>query len=93
MPEMSTTPDLVERWRQAAEAAYRGWDTFRAEDGDLRDRGDRVLWSGRLEGRGRIRGTPVSAPLDILYELRDGKVTQMRSFLDHDEALKAVGLE
>jgi ketosteroid isomerase-like protein len=70
-----------------------GWDTFRVEDGELRDLGDRVLWSGRLEGRGRISGAPVSASLDILYELRDGKVTQMRSFLDHDEALKAVGLE
>ena len=69
-----------------------GWDTFRVEDGELRDLGDRVLWSGRLEGRGRISGAPVSAPLDILYELRDGKVTQMRSFLDHAEALKAVGL-
>lgn len=70
-----------------------GWDTFRVEDGDLRDLGDRVLWSGRLDGRGRISGVLVSAPLDILYELRDGKVTQMRSFLDHAEALKAAGLE
>jgi ketosteroid isomerase-like protein len=69
-----------------------GWDTFRAEDGEFRDLGDRVLWSGRLEGRGRISGAPVSAPLDILYELRDGKVTRSRSFLDHEQALKAAGL-
>ena len=69
-----------------------GWDTFRVDAGELRDLGNRVLWSGRLEGRGRISGAPVSAPLDILYELRDGKISQMRSFLDHDEALKAAGL-
>jgi ketosteroid isomerase-like protein len=70
-----------------------GWDSFRVEDGVLRDLGSRVLWSGRLEGRGRISGAPVSAPLDILYELRDGKISSMRSFLDHDDALKAAGLD
>ena len=69
------------------------WDEFRVADGEFRDLGDRVLWRGRLDGRGRISGAPVSAPLDILYGLRDGQVSSMRSFLDHAEALKAVGLE
>ncbi len=69
-----------------------GWDSFRVEAGELRDLGDRVLWSGRLDGRGRMSGATVSAPLDILYEVRDGKISSMRSFLDHNEALKAVGL-
>jgi ketosteroid isomerase-like protein len=70
-----------------------GWDSFRVEDGEFRDLGDRVLWSGRLDGRGRMSGANVSAPLDILYEVRDGKIASMRSFLDHNDALKAVGLE
>ena len=69
-----------------------GWDIFLLEDGSLRDLGDRVLWTGRLDGRGRISGALVSAPLDIIYEVRDGKVASMRSFLDRDEALKAAGL-
>jgi ketosteroid isomerase-like protein len=69
------------------------WDEFRVADGEFRDLGDRVLWRGRLDGRGRISGALVSAPLDILYGLRDGQVSSMRSFLDHTEALKAVGLE
>ena len=68
-----------------------GWDSFLLEDGELRDLGDRVLWTGRLEGRGKISGATVSAPLDILYELRDGKVASMRSFLDRGEALEAIG--
>jgi ketosteroid isomerase-like protein len=69
-----------------------GWDSFRAEGGTFRDLGGRVLWSGRLEGRGRMSGALVTAPLDILYALRDGKVTEMRSFLDHAEALWSAGL-
>jgi ketosteroid isomerase-like protein len=28
----------------------------------------------------------------ILYDLRDGKISRMRSFLDHAEALLAAGL-
>src|SRR6478609_161030 len=59
-----------------------GWDSFRVEDGALRDLGDRVFWSGRLEGRGRISGAPVTSPLDMLFTVTDGKVAEMRSFLD-----------
>src|SRR5262245_45410343 len=63
-----------------------GWDSFRLEDGEFSDLGDRVMWTGRLEGRGRISGATVSAPLDILYEVRGGKAASMRSFLDRAEA-------
>jgi uncharacterized protein len=69
-----------------------GWDWFRVEDGEFRDLGDFVMWSGRLDGRGRLSGVPVSAPLDIVYDVRDGKVARMRSFLDREAALKVMGL-
>ena len=69
------------------------WDEFLALADSYRDLGDRVLWLGRLEGRGRSSGVPVSAPLDILYDLRDGRISRMHSFLDHAEALRAAGLE
>ena len=68
------------------------WDEFLALGSEFRDLGDRVLWRGRLEGRGRGSGVPVSAPLDILYDVRAGKISRMHSFLDHDEALRAAGL-
>ncbi len=68
------------------------WDEFLALADEYRDLGDRVLWLGRLEARGRSSGVPVSAPLDILYDLRDGKISRMHSYLDHGEALQAAGL-
>ena len=68
------------------------WDEFIALADEYRDLGDRVLWLGRLEGRGRSSGVPVSASLDILYDLRDGKISRMHSYLDHGEALRAAGL-
>lgn len=69
------------------------WEEFLALTDGYRDLGDRVLWQGRLQGRGLGSGVPVTAPLDILYDLRDGRISRMHSFLDHDEALRAAGLE
>jgi ketosteroid isomerase-like protein len=68
------------------------WDEFQTLADEYRDLGDRVLLLGRLNGRGRISGVPVSAQLDILFDLRRGKISRMHSFLDHDEALRAAGL-
>jgi ketosteroid isomerase-like protein len=68
------------------------WDDFRGFADDCRDLGDRVLWLGRLEGRGRGSGVPVSTPLDILFDIRGERISRMHSYLDHDEALRAAGL-
>jgi len=74
-----------ERMREA-------WEDFRGIASDYRDLGQRVLWIGRLDARGLISGVPLSVPLDVLYDLRDGKISRMHSYLDHGEALRAAGL-
>jgi ketosteroid isomerase-like protein len=68
------------------------WEEFLVHVEDYRDLGERLLCLGRLEGRGLASGVPVSAPLDILYDLRDGRISRMHSYLDHDQALRAAGL-
>lgn len=68
------------------------WAEFQTLADEYRDLGDRVLLLGRLDGRGRASGVPVSAPLDILFDVRDGGISRMHSFLDHDEALRTAGL-
>ncbi len=80
-------------WPAAIAAAKAsGSDEFRGFAEEYRDLGDRVLWLGRLEGRGRGSGVPVSAQLDIIFDVRGDKVSRMRPYLDHDEALRAAGL-
>lgn len=51
-----------------------------------------LLWLGQMEGRGRGSGVSMVSPSASLYEFRDGRISRNRSFLDHSEALRAVGL-
>ena len=68
------------------------WEEFRMIVDEYRDLGDRVLTLGRLEGRGRGSGAAVDTPQGGVADMRDGKVSCVRSYLDHGEALRAAGL-
>jgi len=69
------------------------WEEFLPVPEEYRDLGDRVLGLGRLRTRGRSSGVPVDSPWGGIYDLRGGEVSRIRTYLDHDEALKAAGLE
>jgi ketosteroid isomerase-like protein len=68
------------------------WEEFRPVPEEYRDLGDRVLALGRLRTRGRVSGAPGDSPWGAVYDLRDGKVSRIRTFLDHGEASRAAGL-
>jgi ketosteroid isomerase-like protein len=68
------------------------WEELRATAEEFRDLGDSVLVLGRMEGRGTSSRVPVGAPLGMVFEFRDGKVSRVQTYLDHGEALRAAGL-
>ena len=68
------------------------WEEFRLIVDEYRDLGDRVLTLGRLEGRGRGSGAAVDTPQEAVLDIRDGKSSCVRSYLDHGEALRVAGL-
>jgi ketosteroid isomerase-like protein len=59
---------------------------------EFHDLGDTVLALGRIEGRTRHGDIQISAPLGQIYDFRDGKISRIRSYPDHGEALRAAGL-
>jgi ketosteroid isomerase-like protein len=70
------------------------WETFRAEDLDVRELADgRVLILGHLNAKGRASGVEVSAPFGQLVEIRDGMAFRLVGYMDHDSALAAAGLD
>jgi ketosteroid isomerase-like protein len=68
------------------------WQEFRPMPEEYRDLGDRVFALGRLRTRGRASGVPNDSPWGGIYDMRRGKVSRIRTFLDHGEALRAAGL-
>jgi ketosteroid isomerase-like protein len=68
------------------------WEEFQVLPDEFRDLGDRVLCLGRAEGRGRSSGVRVDTPLGTVVEFRDGKMSRIRAYLDHSEALRAASL-
>jgi ketosteroid isomerase-like protein len=85
------------RGREGIEALFADirdtWEEHRMVIEVIRDLGDRVLGLGRLEGQGKASGVSIDVPLAVISDFRNGKVWRTRSYLDHGEALKAVGLE
>jgi ketosteroid isomerase-like protein len=94
---MAGVDNEVMRGREGIDNYYESldavWEHVRVFGGEWRDLGDRVLWLGQMEGRGRGSGATVVSPAASLYEFRDGRISRIRSFLDHGEALRAAGLE
>jgi ketosteroid isomerase-like protein len=67
---------------------------FRIEiDGLEEVDGKRVLAFLRTSSTGPASGIRLALTLINVYDLTDGKISHIRIFLDHQEALKAVGPE
>jgi ketosteroid isomerase-like protein len=85
------------RGREGIEAYVREitdtWEEYRVVSQDFGALGgERVLVLSRVEARGAGSHGLVDEPMGEIYDLRDGKISRVRTYLDHDEALQAAGL-
>jgi ketosteroid isomerase-like protein len=65
---------------------------YQVEISEIRDLGDSVLAIGRARVRGKESGVQIESPFGVLCDYRNGKTIRLRTYLDLDEALEAVGL-
>jgi ketosteroid isomerase-like protein len=68
------------------------WDDYEVMPEELEDRGDYVVATVRLRGRGRGSGVEIDARFFDVYTLRDGKIVRMDQFTERAQALEAVEL-
>jgi len=68
------------------------WEELRVLGEEFCDLGDSVVLLGRADGRGRGSRVEVDMPLGVIYDFRDGRISRVRTYLDHGEALRAAGL-
>ena len=67
------------------------WHDYKVMPEEFVDRGDRVVVTVRLQGRGRGSGVEVDARFYDVYTLRDGLIVRMDQFTERSQALAAVG--
>ena len=78
--------DFVSSWFQV-------WGAdARIEPLELIDLGDRLVSLAAVPTRGQASGVPVTQKYAWVVTLKDGQVTHQQEYLDHAEALEAVGL-
>jgi ketosteroid isomerase-like protein len=78
--------------RRAFEDAVESWEVNRVAADRIEAVDDLVVALGRAFNIARRGGPSVDYELAILVRVRDGLIIELRSFLTHAEALKAVGL-
>jgi ketosteroid isomerase-like protein len=54
--------------------------------------GDRVVVRADWGGRGQASGIDLRSSLTAINTIRDGQITKIEFFFDHEKALKAAGL-
>jgi ketosteroid isomerase-like protein len=104
-PEVEWHPGLVallegeatvyrgrEEVREMLQDIFEAFADFRFEFSEIRDLGDRILAVGEMRGRGTESGVEIESPWAFLIQLRNGKATHVRVYLDPKEALEAAGL-
>ena len=62
------------------------------EISEIQQVGDRIVGIGRIRTRGKGSGVESWSPFGAVMEFKNGKATQIRSYLDPREALEAAGL-
>ena len=68
------------------------WEEYRVFAEEFRDLDDRVVMLGRIEGRGRGSRAWIDSPTATIFEFLKGKMSRVRTYLDHGDALRAAGL-
>jgi ketosteroid isomerase-like protein len=77
-------------FNDAIRSIFEGWDVSRFEPDKVFGKGDDLIALGRLRTQGRS-GVELSRPHAQIWTFRDGRLSRMRWFQTHEEALAAAG--
>jgi ketosteroid isomerase-like protein len=78
--------------RQWFEDVTEYWESMWIEADQFLDAEEDVVVLGRVHGRGKKSGVAIESPAAWVFRLRDARLSYLRFYLGHSEALQAVGL-
>ncbi|MCC6178368.1 MAG: nuclear transport factor 2 family protein [Chloroflexi bacterium] len=71
---------------------YGSFAELEIEISNYHEAGDTVVGTGRIRTRGKESGAEVVSPFGAVFRCRNAKATEIRSYLDPQEAREAAGL-
>ena len=83
--------DAVVGWLR--DEIWANWEHFDTVPEEFTRVGQRILVTGRWHARGKASGVELDIPATWVLEVRDGKITYWRTYTDHHQALRDIGLE
>ena len=103
-PEVEWSSAIARRMQGDA-TVYRGraqmrqfWDDWHSvwdltiDLSEFRDLGETVVALGSMRAHGKTSGIDIEGPVAYVFQLEGGLGRKVRAYLDHAEALEAVGL-
>jgi ketosteroid isomerase-like protein len=75
--------------RNGFAATWETWEVFYAEESEIRDLGDSVVWLGRTRLKGHVE---LDQEFAIHFAVRGGKIVRFRGFRSWQDALETAGL-
>ena len=81
-------PEVIEAFRDY----YDTWERLELRPEEIIDTGDELIVFVHEVARGRTSGVVVETDTAAISTLHEGRVTQVRNYLDRSEALEAAGL-
>jgi ketosteroid isomerase-like protein len=86
----------VYRGHEGVRELFRDLDEVFAERhvdfSEIHEAGEHVIATGRLRTRGKSSEALIESPFGWVSEFKDGKIIQIRTYLDPSEALEPFGL-
>jgi ketosteroid isomerase-like protein len=79
----------IREWLRDQDEAF---SESRIDYSEIRDLGERVVAIGHLRVRGRASGVQVESPAAWVVTFRNGRMIDLRAFLEPKDALEAAGL-
>jgi hypothetical protein len=78
--------------RTGLDSWFETWEWMQVDIQELREVGDRVLFTLHQRAKGRGSGIEIEITSWNVYSFRDGKVSRMQLFTSREPALEAAGL-
>ena len=89
-PEANVTTRGKDAFRESTRDWLSYWEEIELETDHVEAFGDRVVARGQWRSTGRMSGVEGTMPLHVVMTVRDGKISRLEYYPDHESAVAAA---